>query len=129
MSGVEISEQFVKEHVDKWVTVWNSRNLKTLLDMYRDDIEFASPRIKAVFPDRKESTVSGKTELERYWSAALKKYEKLHFAPVSLMIKGNQCLFEYIGTYNSARQRVVEKFEFSPDGQVARAGAFYGAEL
>jgi hypothetical protein len=50
------------------------------------------------------------------------------------MIKGNQCFFEYLGTYyynnnNSVRQRVVEKFEFAPDGLVARSSAFYGAEL
>ena len=68
-------------------------------------------------------------EIERYWSAALKKYENLHFESVSLMVSKNRCFFEYIGTYNSIRQRAVEKFEFAPDGLISRQGAFYGAEL
>ena len=85
--------------------------------------------MKVVFQDRKESAVAGKMELEHYWSTALKKYEKLHFKPVSLMVSENQCFFEYIGVYNSTKQRVVEKFEFDPDGLVSSSSAFYGAEL
>ena len=85
--------------------------------------------MKVVFQDRKESAVAGKMELEYYRSTALKKYEKLHFKPVSLMVSENQCFFEYIGVYNSTKQRVVEKFEFDPDGLVSSSSAFYGAEL
>ena len=81
--ALEISEEFVRTHIDRWVAAWNSRDLKAVLGMYRDDIGFSSPKVKAVFPDKKESAVVAKEELERYWSAALKKYEKLHFEPIS----------------------------------------------
>lgn len=126
---MEISEEFAKAHVDKWVAAWNSRDLKSVLEMYCGDVEFSSPKIKAVFPERKEARVKGKEELERYWSAALKRYDSLHFTPVSLLVKENRCFLEYVGTYNSTRQQVVEKFEFAPDGLVARSSAFYGAEI
>lgn len=127
--ALEISEEFIRTHIDRWVAAWNSRDLKAVLGMYCDDVEFSSPKVKAVFPDRKVSAVAGKEELERYWSAALKKYEKLHFEPVSLVVSKNRCFFEYIGTYNSARQRVVEKFELhltaSCQGQVRSMAPSY----
>jgi ketosteroid isomerase-like protein len=126
---LEISEKFAKEHVDRWVAAWNSRDLEAVLAMYSDDIEFSSPKIKAVFPEAKEARVRGKKELRRYWSAALGKYPNIHFSPVGLAMNGDECFFEYVGTYgNTARQLVVEKFEFGGDGLVVRSSAFYGAE-
>jgi ketosteroid isomerase-like protein len=64
-----ISEEFIKAHIDRWGAAWNSRDLKTVLAMYCDDVEFSSPKIRVVLPDKKESTVSGKAELEQYWSS------------------------------------------------------------
>ena len=50
--------------------------------MYSDDIEFSSPKIKIVFPEMKKlSKVTNKSELEEYWTKALKNYPKLHFIP------------------------------------------------
>ena len=50
--------------------------------MYSDDIEFSSPKIKVVFPEMKNlSKVTNKSELEEYWTKALKNYPKLHFIP------------------------------------------------
>jgi ketosteroid isomerase-like protein len=45
------SHSFVKEHVEKWLTAWNNHDLKTVLSMYSDDIEFSSPKIKAIIPE------------------------------------------------------------------------------
>lgn len=124
---MEISRKFAQEHAEKWVAAWNRRDIKAVLDMYCDDVEFSSPKIRVVFPEKSDARVKGKEELERYWSTALQKYSELHFAPVSIAVDGNRCFFEYVGTYNGAKQSVVEKFEFAPDGRVAKSSAFYGA--
>ena len=43
--------------------------------MYSDDMEFPSPKIKVVFPEMKNlSKVTNKSELEEYWTKALKNY-------------------------------------------------------
>jgi ketosteroid isomerase-like protein len=72
--AVNISESIVKERIEKWVNAWNGHDLKTVLSMYSDDIEFSSPKIKALFPERKISKVTNKQELEQYWTKALKNY-------------------------------------------------------
>ena len=73
------SESFAKAHIEKWVNAWNNHDLKTVLSMYSDDIEFSSPKIKVVFPERKSSKVTNKRELEDYWTKALKNYHSTLF--------------------------------------------------
>lgn len=126
-----VSEEFVREHVDRWVRAWNSRDLAAVLAMYSGDVEFASPKIKAVMPEKAEGVVKGKEELERYWSLALQKYERLHFTPIASAISnenGNECFLEYSAMLNGQEARVVEKFQFSDSScLVVRSSAFYGA--
>jgi ketosteroid isomerase-like protein len=124
-----ISEEFVREHLDRWIRAWNSRDLAAVLAMYSDDIEFASPKIKAMMPEKSEGRVRGKKELEQYWSLALQKLHELHFTPVAFAINGDECYFEYSSLLNGQRTLVVEKFQFSgSSGLVVRSSAFYGAQ-
>jgi ketosteroid isomerase-like protein len=124
------SESFVKEHIDKWVNAWNNHDLKTVLSMYSDDIEFSSPRIKVVYPERKLSKVTNKSELEEYWSKALKSHPNLHFIPKQIISQGNVCVFEYYAILDGKNKKtsVIEKFEFQDEGLVKKSSGFYGAE-
>lgn len=125
---MRISEEFVQKHLDRWVRAWNSRDLAGVLDMYSDDIEFASPKIRVVMPEKSESKVKGKTELEQYWSLALHKHKELHFTPMAFAINDDVCFFEYVSLLNGQKTFVVEKFQFSRDGLVNKSSAFYGAQ-
>jgi hypothetical protein len=127
---MEYSESFVKEHIDRWVNAWNNHDLKTVLSMYSDDIEFSSPKIRAVFPERKFSKVTNKQELEQYWTKALKNYPNLHFIPKQTISQGNICVFEYYAILDDGKNKtsVIEKFEFQDDGLVRKSSGFYGGE-
>jgi ketosteroid isomerase-like protein len=123
------SESSVKEHAEKWVNAWNKHDIKTVLSMYSDDIEFSSPKIKAVFPERKPSKITNKSELEQYWTKALKGYPNLHFIPKQTIMQGNLCILEYYAILDGKNKiSVIEKFEFQDDGLVKRSSVFYGAE-
>jgi ketosteroid isomerase-like protein len=131
MLALGISKEFVQEHIDRWVRAWNSRDLAAVLAMYSDDVEFASPKIKVVMPEKSEGRVKGKKELEKYWSLALQKHHELHFTPVAFAINNdnNECFFEYSSLLNGQKTLVVEKFQLSDskDGLIVRSSAFYGA--
>jgi hypothetical protein len=105
-------------------------DLKTVLSMYSDDIEFSSPKIKVVFPERKLSKVTNKSELEEYWTKALKNYPNLHFISKQTILQGNICIFEYYAILDGENKTsVIEKFEFQDDeGLVRKSSGFYGAE-
>jgi SnoaL-like domain len=129
MAAVNISESFVKEHIEKWVNAWNGHDLKTVLSMYSDDIEFSSPKIKVLFPEHKMSKVTNKRELEQYWTKALKNYPNLLFIPKQTISQGNICVFEYFAILDGKiKTSVIEKFEFQDDGLVRKSSGFYGAE-
>jgi ketosteroid isomerase-like protein len=126
---MEYSESFVKEHIDKWVSAWNNHDLKTVLSMYSNDIEFTSPKIKILYPERKLSRVTNKKELEEYWTKALKNYPNLHFIPKQTIFQGNLCIFEYYAILDGKNKiSVIEKFEFQDYGLVKKSSGFYGAE-
>ena len=123
------SESFVKEHMEKWVDAWNNHDLKAVLSMYSDDIEFSSPKVKVVFPERKQSKVTNKSELEEYWTKALTDYPNLHFTPKQIISQGNICVFEYYAILDAPNKKtsVIEKFEFRDDGLINKSSGFYGA--
>jgi ketosteroid isomerase-like protein len=126
---MDYSESFAKTHVEKWINAWNNHDLKTVLSLYSDNIEFSSPKIKVVFPERKSSKVTNKSELEEYWTKALKNFPSLHFIPKQTVIQGNVCIFEYYATLDGENKTsVIEKFEFQDDGLVKKSSVFYGAE-
>jgi len=123
------SDSFVKEHVKKWVNAWNNHDLNTVLSLYSEDVEFSSPKIKVVFPGRKLSKVTSKSELEEYWAKALKNYPNLYFIPKQTILQVNICIFEYYAILDGKnRTSVIEKFEFQEDGRVRKSSGFYGAE-
>ena len=123
------SGSFMKEHIEKWVNAWNNHDLKIVLSLYSGDIEFSSPKIKVVFPERKLSKVTNKSELEEYWANALKNYPNLHFIPKQTILQGNFCILEYYAIlHEKNKTSVIEKFEFQYDGRVRKSSGFYGAE-
>jgi hypothetical protein len=106
-------------------------DLKTVLSMYSNDIEFSSPKIKVVFPERKLSKITNKSELEGYWTKALKSYPKLHFIPKQTIYQGNICIFEYYAILDGKNKTsVIEKFEFHDDDDelVRKSSGYYGVE-
>jgi ketosteroid isomerase-like protein len=126
---MDYSESFVKEHIEKWVKAWNNHDLKAVLSMYSDDIEFSSPKVKVVFPERKQSKVPNKRELEEYWTKTLKNYyPNLHSTPKQIISQGNVCVFEYYALLDAPNKKtsVIEKFEFRDDGLINKSRGFYG---
>jgi hypothetical protein len=108
-----LAESFVKEHIDKWISAWNTDDLKAILSLYSEDIEFRSPKIKLVYSDRTTNIITNKKDLEEYFSLGLKKFSNLHFTPIDFAVKENHIILEYYGIPdNKIKWFVTEKFEF-----------------
>jgi hypothetical protein len=125
---VAITESFAKDHVDKWISAWNTHNLKAILSLYSEDIEFHSPKIKIVYPDRTTAVITNKKDLHEYFSLGLKKFSNLHFTPIDFVVNENIIILEYYGTSdNKIKWSVIEKFEFK-DELIVKSSVFYGIE-
>ncbi len=60
---MSISEAFANQHVKEWIDGWNNHDIQKVLSLYSDTVEFTSPKIKVVFPDR----TSSKSPTKRNW--------------------------------------------------------------
>jgi SnoaL-like protein len=118
----------VNKHVEDWLSAWNKHDLTRVLSMYSEDIEFSSPKIKVVFPDRALSKITNKKDLEEYWTKALEKYPKLNFVLKESIFYNNKCLVEYYALLDEkTKTSVIEKFEMQ-DGLIIKSSAYYGAD-
>jgi hypothetical protein len=127
----EISETFVKEHIDRWTNAWNDHNIDDIMSMYADNIEFSSPKISLLMPEittSNKTRIINKQDLKRYFSIGLERFPKLRFMPIDFLLKGHKVLLEYIAEPKyTVRWKVIEKFEF--EGKfINRSSAFYGPE-
>ena len=124
-----ISESFANQHVKEWIDAWNHHDIQKVLSLYSDTIEFTSPKIKIVFPDRNVSKINNKKELEEYWSKALKdNFPYLKFTPKEIITHDNKILLEYYATLDgNHKTTVIEKFELDR-GLIIKSDVFYGAE-
>ena len=126
---MEFNDSFAKAHVDKWTKAWNEHNLKQIISLYSDNIEFHSPKIKVVYPNRNSATITNKKDLEEYFSLGLSKFSGLQFTPVDYFIKDDKVIFEYYGAPdNKIQWSVIEKFEFNGNGLITKSSVYYGAE-
>jgi hypothetical protein len=50
---MSLSETFANQHMKKWIDGWNNHEIKTVLSMYSENIEFSSPKSKLYFQNVK----------------------------------------------------------------------------
>jgi len=121
MTPLPIDSDFAQAFARDWVKAWNDHDLDAILAHYAEDVVFHSPRIRMV-TGRDVDSVSGKTELRAYWSAALSRLRDLFFE-IDQVLPGSDALT--ILYTNERSQYVAETFVFGADGKVKTSIATY----
>lgn len=126
---MSISEAYANQHIKKWIEGWNNHDIKAVLSMYSENIEFSSPKIKIVFPYLNASKINNRKDLEEYWSKALKNnFPRLKFTTKDVLVHNNKIILEYYAMLDDKHKTsVIEKFEIN-NGLITRSDVFYGAE-
>jgi hypothetical protein len=126
----ELSNLFIKAHIERWTNAWNNKDLKTVLAMFADNIQFSSPKIKILLPELNSEKIDNKKDLERYWSMELEKFDTIHFTPKEYFLKGKTFVLEYIATFDGKTKFLaLEESEFNDDNLIYKALAFYEPQI
>ena len=105
---MSLTETFANQHMKKWIDGWNNHEIKTVLSMYSENIEFSSPKIKIVFPEHKLSKINNKKDLEEYWSKALKNnFPSLRFTAKEVIVHNNKIILEYYATLDGEQKPLL----------------------
>jgi hypothetical protein len=128
MNKKSISYEFAAHHVEKWVKGWTDHNLNAIMSSYAEELEFSSPKIRAVLGDKKNNTLRSKRELSIYFSAGLERFPNLKFKIIDFTVSNNKVILEYSANQDGKSiVNVIEKFEFENE-LVKKSGAYYGVE-
>jgi ketosteroid isomerase-like protein len=78
-----------------WFEAFNAHNLEQLLQLYHDDAEHYSPKLKLRHPET-EGLIKGKAALRAWWRDAFDRLPSLRYEVVSLTANEARVFMEYI---------------------------------
>jgi hypothetical protein len=89
-----MDQQEIRIFVNRWVNLWNARDLDGVLEHFADHVTFTSPTAAELI-DGSDGVVRGKTALCAYWANALSRNPDLHFELVGTYVGINTIVINY----------------------------------
>jgi predicted SnoaL-like aldol condensation-catalyzing enzyme len=78
-----------------WFKAFNEHDIEMLLDLYHNEAEHYSPKLKIHQPTT-NGLIKGKTALRDWWTDAFKRLPQLHYRVLKLTADEEQVFMEYI---------------------------------
>jgi ketosteroid isomerase-like protein len=114
----------ILRHATDWIAAWNRRDVAAVLAAFAEDASFRSPYAESVVGS---TLVSGKAEMETYWTSALRRIASLDFELLSAVcdVDAQTMVVHYLARLDGPPRRACELFRFEGDRKVY-AEALYG---
>ena len=122
-----LTEDEADAFVAEWMEAWNSHDVERILEHYADDVEYYSPFIAQMAGPGEpgaDGRLVGKDLVRDYFTAALGRFDDLHFdPPAHVAVGAGSISFVYTSVRNLT---AVETLVFAPGSRlVARAHCHY----
>jgi predicted SnoaL-like aldol condensation-catalyzing enzyme len=79
----------------QWFEAFNKHNIEMLLNLYHNDAEHYSPKLKIHHPET-DGFIKGKAALRKWWTDAFNRLPELHYDVIKLTADKEQVFMEYI---------------------------------
>ena len=79
----------------KWFDAFNTKNLEKLLELYDDEAQHFSPKLKIRQPET-NGLIIGKEAMRVWWQDAFDRLPSLQYKVTSLTANGDRVFMEYI---------------------------------
>jgi hypothetical protein len=89
-----MDKQEIRIFVNRWIQLWNARDLDGMLEHFADQVTFTSP-LAAQLIDGSDGVIRGKPALRAYWADALSRNPHLHFELVGTYVGINTVVINY----------------------------------
>ena len=114
----------LNEIANRWFASFNNKDLDELLDLYDDNAEHFSPKLKIRQPET-QGLIKGKTAMRAWWQDAFDRLPSLHYELVRLTPFENRVFMEYIRHVNGESDLYVgEMFEIL-NGKIIKSSVFH----
>lgn len=109
----------------RWFAAFNAHDLEALLELYADDAEHYSPKLKERQPGTK-GMISGKQALRSWWRDAFDRLPTVQYDVVKLTADEQQVFMEYIRHVQGEEDlRVGEVLEIR-EGSIVASRVYHG---
>lgn len=117
-----ITKEFATAFARDWIAAWNQHDLEKILSHYSDDFTIETPMAAKLYP-QSNGTVTGKTEVRKYWTISLEKSPNLRFEILDVLVGVNSLGIYLFNT--SSNKKSVELMSFNSGMKVNKAIVIY----
>lgn len=97
----------------QWILFFNEHNLASLLDLYNNDAQHYSPKLKIRKPET-GGLIKGKNSLQSWWQDAFERLPTLQYELINTVADEQSVFMEYIRHVEGEEDlRVAELLEIS----------------
>jgi SnoaL-like domain len=107
-----------------WFNAFNAHNLKQLLELYHEEAEHYSPKLKLRQPDT-QGLIKGKPALRAWWQDSFDRLPTLHYEVVRLTPHQDRVFMEYVRHVAGEEELYVGEMLELENGLITRSSVFH----
>ena len=109
----------------KWFDAFNTKNLEKLLELYDDEAQHFSPKLKIRQPET-NGLIIGKEAMRVWWQDAFDRLPTLHYKVTSLTANTDRVFMEYIRQVAGEEDMLVAEVLEIKDGKIVFSRVYHG---
>ena len=110
----------IKENAEitfKWFEAFNEHDIEKLLDLYHEDADHYSPKLKIRYAES-NGIIKGKESLRNWWNDAFERLPSLRYYIISLTVNSDFVLMAYKRIVNNEEDMEVSEVLNIKDGLI-----------
>jgi ketosteroid isomerase-like protein len=108
-----------------WLNAFNEHNLEALLDLYADDAQHFSPKLKLRQPET-NGLIIGKDAMRTWWQDAFERLPDLVYREEQLTANNNRVFMEYTRIVGGEPNMSVAELLEIKDGKIIFSRVYHG---
>ncbi len=109
----------------QWFDAFNTHDLEKLLQLYHDEAQHFSPKLKARLPET-NGLIKGKQALRSWWQDAFDRIPSLAYEPLKFTADEEQVFMEYIRHADHEEDMAVGEVLEIRDGLIIASRVYHG---
>ena len=109
----------------KWFDAFNTKNLEKLLELYDDEAQHFSPKLKIRQPET-NGLIIGKEAMRIWWQDAFYRLPTLHYKVTSLTANTDRVFMEYTRQVEGEPDMLVAEVLEIKEGKIVFSRVYHG---
>ena len=109
----------------RWFDAFNAKDLEKLLELYDDEAQHFSPKLKIRQPET-NGLIIGKPAMRVWWQDAFDRLPSLNYKVKTLTANGDRVFMEYIRTVDDQEDMLVAEVLDIRDDKITSSRVYHG---